>query len=57
MQLIIEYARSESLSRIHGEILQDNSVMLKMCRELGFKVKTDAEDGGVCGVTLVLEGG
>jgi RimJ/RimL family protein N-acetyltransferase len=57
MQLIIEYATSESLSRFHGEILQDNSVMLKMCRELGFKVKTDTEDGGVCGVTLVLEGG
>jgi RimJ/RimL family protein N-acetyltransferase len=57
MQLIIEYAKSERLSRIHGEILQDNSVMLKMCRELGFEVKTDAEDGGVCGVTLVREGG
>jgi RimJ/RimL family protein N-acetyltransferase len=57
MQLIIEYAKSEGLSRIYGEILQENSVMLKMCRELGFKVKTDTVDGGVCGVTLVLEGG
>ena len=57
MQLIIEYAKSEGLSRIYGEILQENSVMLKMCRELGFKVKTDTEDGGVCDVTLVLEGG
>jgi RimJ/RimL family protein N-acetyltransferase len=57
MQLIIEYAKSEGLSRIYGEILQENSVMLKMCREMGFKVKTDAEDRGVCDVTLVLEGG
>ena len=57
MQLIIEYAKSEGLSRIYGEILQENSVMLKMCRELGFKIKTDAEDGGACDVTLVLEGG
>ena len=57
MQLIIEYAKAEGLSRIHGEILQENSVMLKMCRDLGFKIKTDAEDGGVCDVTLVLEGG
>jgi RimJ/RimL family protein N-acetyltransferase len=54
MQLIIEYAKSEGLSRIDGQILQENSVMLKMCRELGFKVKTDAEDGGVCDVTLEL---
>jgi RimJ/RimL family protein N-acetyltransferase len=56
MQLIIEYAKSAGLSRIDGQILQENSVMLKMCRELGFKVKTDAEDRGVCDVTLVLEG-
>jgi RimJ/RimL family protein N-acetyltransferase len=56
MQLIIEYAKSEGLRCIDGQILQENSVMLKMCRELGFKVKTDAEDRGVCDVTLVLDG-
>jgi RimJ/RimL family protein N-acetyltransferase len=56
MQLIIEYARSQGLSRIDGQILQENSVMLKMCRELGFEVKTDAEDRGECKVSLVLEG-
>jgi RimJ/RimL family protein N-acetyltransferase len=57
MQLIIEYAKSVGLCRIDGQILQENSVMLKMCRELGFKVRADAEDRGVCDVTLVLEGG
>jgi RimJ/RimL family protein N-acetyltransferase len=56
MQLIIEYAKSEGLKQISGQILQENSVMLKMCRELGFKVKADAEDHGVCDATLVLEG-
>ena len=54
MQLIIEYAKSEGLNRIDGQILQENSVMLKMCRELGFMVVTDAEDRGVCDVTLTL---
>ena len=54
MQLMIEYAKSKGLKQVSGEILQENSVMLKMCRELGFKVKTDAEDRGVCDVTLVL---
>ena len=54
MQLIIEYAKSQGLKRINGQILQENSVMLKMCRELGFEVKTDAGDRGVCDVTLVL---
>jgi acetyltransferase len=55
MQLIIEYARSEGLSLLCGQVLQENTVMLKMCRELGFKVVTDTEDRGVCDVTLVLE--
>jgi RimJ/RimL family protein N-acetyltransferase len=54
MQLMIEYAKSAGLRRICGQILQENHVMLKMCRELGFKVATDAEDRGVCDVTLVL---
>ena len=57
MQLIIEYAKSAGLKRIDGQILQENSVMLKMCRELGFEVNTDPQDNGVCDVTLVVEGG
>jgi hypothetical protein len=28
--------------------------MLKMCRELGFEIKTDADDRGLCDVTLTL---
>ena len=56
MQRIIEYAKSEGLSRIDGQILQENSVMLKMCRELGFEIKTDPEDRGLRDVTLTLEG-
>jgi RimJ/RimL family protein N-acetyltransferase len=55
MQLIIEYAKAEGLSRLGGQVLQENSAMLEMCRELGFEVKTDAEDRGVCNVALVLE--
>jgi GNAT superfamily N-acetyltransferase len=54
MQLIIEYAKSENLKQMCGQILQENAVMLKMCRELGFKVVTDAQDRGVCDVTLTL---
>lgn len=55
MQMIIEYGKSEGLKRIIGQILQENSVMLKMCRELGFEVKTNPEDRGLCDVTLVLD--
>jgi acetyltransferase len=54
MQLIIEYAKSEGLKRISGQVLQENSAMLNMCRELGFAVKSDAADHTLCDVTLEL---
>jgi acetyltransferase len=54
MQLIIEYAKSEGLKRISGQVLQENQAMLNMCRELGFAVKSDATDYTVCDVTLEL---
>ncbi|THD50152.1 MAG: GNAT family N-acetyltransferase [Bradyrhizobium sp.] len=54
MQLIIEYAGSEGLKMISGDVLQDNTVMLEMCRSLGFQVKTDPVDPGICDVKLVL---
>jgi acetyltransferase len=55
MQMIIEYARTKGLKRIVGQVLQENSLMLSMCRELGFKVKTNSDDRGLCDVTLVLD--
>ena len=55
MQMIIEYSKSRSLKRLVGHILQENSVMLSMCRELGFKIKTDTDDRGLCDATLVLD--
>ena len=54
MQLIIEYARSEGLKMISGDVLQENTIMLEMCRSLGFEVKTDPIDPGICDVKLVL---
>jgi acetyltransferase len=55
MQMIIEYSKAKGLKRIVGQILQENSVMLNMCRELGFEIKTDVDDRGLCDVTLVLD--
>ncbi len=54
MQLIIEYAKSEGLKQISGQVLQENTAMLKMCRELGFAVKSDTAEPTLCGVTLEL---
>jgi acetyltransferase len=54
MQLIIGYARSEGLRRIEGQVLRENSVMLQMCRELGFRVEADPEARDTCIATLPL---
>jgi acetyltransferase len=55
MQLIIEYAKSEGLKQISGDVLQENIVMLNMCRNLGFEIKTDPVEHGVCQVRLKLQ--
>src|SRR6266481_5401792 len=54
MQLIIEYAKSEGLKAISGDVLQENTTMLTMCRDLGFEVKADPVEHGVCNVRLTL---
>lgn len=54
MRMMIDYSKSEGLTMIRGQVLQQNSVMLKMCRELGFTVRTDADDPGLCDVALDL---
>jgi acetyltransferase len=35
-------------------VLAENTVMLEMCRNLGFEVKSDAEDPALCHVTLQI---
>jgi acetyltransferase len=54
MQMIIEYARSEGLKAISGDVLAENTVMLEMCRSLGFELKSDPEEHGICNVRLVM---
>jgi acetyltransferase len=54
MQLIIEYARSEGLKVISGDVLQENIVMLEMCRNLGFEVKADPVEPDIRSVRLKL---
>ena len=39
---------------MYGHVLAGNVTMLKMCRELGFIVKTDPDDTSIFLVTLDL---
>jgi acetyltransferase len=54
MQLIIEYARTEGLRTIAGQVLRENSTMLAMCRELGFTVSSDPDEVDICQVNLAI---
>jgi acetyltransferase len=57
MQSIIEYARSEGISTIEGQVLRENASMLAMCRELGFEIKADPDDARICIAKLALRRG
>ncbi len=54
MRRVIEYARAEGLSVIHGQVLAENRTMLAMCAELGFDIADDPTEAGVKIVTLDL---
>ena len=53
MQTMIKYASSDGLRSIEGEVLRENTVMLQMCGELGFKIEADLEDSGLCRVVVL----
>jgi acetyltransferase len=55
MQMMIDYARTEGLKTIEGQVLVENAEMLNMCRELGFKIAADPNDADICVVTLPIE--
>jgi acetyltransferase len=54
MQLIIEYARSEGIRSIKGQVLHENIMMLDMCRNLGFHIASDPQEPSSAIVTLRL---
>lgn len=55
MQLLIEYARAEGLKSLYGEVLNENTTMLEMCRELGFKVASDPDEPHMSVVSFQLD--
>ena len=54
MQRMIDYARAIGLKRVHGQVLAENTTMLKMCAELGFHIDDDPTAKGIKVVTLAL---
>jgi acetyltransferase len=56
MKIINEYARWLVYKSIEGQVLRENTTMLRMCRELGFAITPDPDDRDVAVVKLTLEG-
>ena len=54
MRRIIDYARSQGIGEIFGEVLAENRPMLRLCEAFGFKKRRDPEDPGVMIVSLAL---
>lgn len=54
MNHLISYATAEGLEEVVGTVLSENTTMLSMCRELGFKVISDPEDPSLQNVSLRL---
>jgi len=55
MQIMLEYARWQGLTRIEGQVLRENTTMLSMCRELGFSIMPEPDDASIAMVRLVLK--
>ncbi|HYW91764.1 MAG TPA: bifunctional acetate--CoA ligase family protein/GNAT family N-acetyltransferase [Gammaproteobacteria bacterium] len=54
MRRIIDYARRRGIREVYGEVLAENSVMLKICKEFGFRRSFVPGDAGVIHVSLEL---
>jgi len=54
MQRMIAYARMIGLKTVHGQVLAENTTMLRMCRDLGFAIADDPHSKEIKVVTLDL---
>jgi acetyltransferase len=54
MDRIIAYARSRGIRTVHGDVLRENALMLKFCRDLSFSLRPLPEDAEIIRATLNL---
>jgi acetyltransferase len=54
MQTMVQYARAEGLRTIEGQVLNENTTMLRMCMELGFTISPDSNEPNISVARLAL---
>jgi len=52
---LIEYAKSEGLKQIFGQVLRENTTIVAMCRSVGFRVEPDPTERDLFLLTLPLD--
>jgi acetyltransferase len=57
MRRIIDYAKSIGLTDVHGQVLTENTTMLRMCAQLGFSISDDPQSREIKVVRLRLDPG
>lgn len=55
MLWMLDYARTRGLSRVFGDVLRENTTMLQMAAELGFKTRPTDIQSGVVMVEIALK--
>ena len=56
MRIMIEYAAWQGLHTVEGQVLRENTTMLAMCRQLGFRIDADPDDATIAIVRLPVAG-
>jgi acetyltransferase len=54
MKYMIEFARTEGIKIVEGQVISENGPMLSMCQALGFRIEDDPQEHGVKKVVLDL---
>jgi acetyltransferase len=55
MKHMMAYAKAKGLRVVHGQVLAENTSMLTMCAELGFRILDDPDERGVKRVELSID--
>ncbi len=55
MEQCIAFAKAEGLQSVDGQVLSENSAMLKMCAEFGFAIATDPDAPEIRNVSLRID--
>jgi len=55
MKRIVDYAKSFGVSEVYGDVLEENTMMLALCKELGFTIEPAKDNPGIVVTSIKLK--